>query len=139
MYSRRGQTQQPVKVMQEKRCPACNKALPVDYQGEKCSLCAIGLTPTKTSYIDLKQSSDLELLKPASGRILSGVFCPQCGAEFNVLDLKRLSCSICGEAFTPKKMAELIRIASSKPVHKFRTPVNSGAGSKNWPDDAPIW
>ena len=127
-------------VMSEKRCLDCGKALPADHASAKCSLCAIGLTPPKSYTLDIQKNEDHAMVTgTSSGRVLSGVFCPHCEAEFNLVDLKRLSCSICGAEYTPEKMADLMRVAEQESAPKAKDFRDTGLGEKTWPEDAPLW
>ena len=74
-----------------------------------------------------------------SGRRLSGVFCPECEAEFSLADLKQLNCSICGAKFTPERMANLIRRADFEKARGASESRETALGEKNWPEDAPLW
>lgn len=126
--------------MNEKRCIVCGKVLPAEHVSAKCSLCAIGLTPPKSISLNITRTDEHSpITDAAAGRTLSGVYCPKCEAEFNLADLKRSSCSLCGAVFTPEKMSELIRFSDLDRAQKPKDSRESGLGDKSWPEDAPLW
>jgi hypothetical protein len=126
--------------METKQCAMCGKELPASYEADRCSLCAIGLTPTQPQPLDFRETAarDTETNGREGGQ-LSGVHCPECSAEFSITDLKRLSCDICGAQFTPDRMANIIRYAEAE-RQSGETPIRDlNIEIPKWPDDAPLW
>lgn len=127
--------------MGTKHCTVCGKELPADYSSTKCTLCAIGLTPTDPLAGDFSASEFEDAgRRPRDGRELSGVHCPECAAEFSLADIKRLRCDICGAEFTSDRMASIIHFAESQQQDSAE-PLTGVPDTehKRWPDDAPLW
>ena len=125
--------------MEVKRCSECGREMPADHEPDLCSLCAIGLTPTQSPPAGAQPEEGHRRVIP-EGRMLSGVDCPTCHAQFSLADIKHLSCAICGERFTAERMALLLRQAEAKLARIAGvTFKDTGLGRQDWPEDAPIW
>jgi len=116
-----------------RRCIQCDKPLPADYLGDRCSLCAIGLFPTPAA----DDSFEVQARHVVEGRRLSGTHCPSCHAELTMGDLGLRSCAICGAHFTPEK-TELLLQAAQLPATLNTQFRDTTLGDKVWPDDAPL-
>jgi len=126
--------------METKHCTICGKELPVSYESDRCSLCAIGLTPTQPQPHEARDSAAGEEGSfGREGNQLSGVHCPECSAEFSIMDLKRLSCDICGAQFTPDRMANIIRYAEAERQTGESPILDPNFEETKWPEDAPLW
>lgn len=120
-----------------RRCIQCNKTLPADYAGEKCSLCAIGLIPSPG---EKDPGPEFQYQHVVEGRQLSGVQCPSCNAELTLADLGYRGCAICGTRFSVERAEMLMREARMKSAHfSLVTHYNETTlGDRAWPEDAPL-
>ena len=120
-----------VEMNNPRQCSSCKKVLPLGAQGDKCSLCAIGLRPASESGVSRESGRDH---RKVQSRVLSGKACPHCEAELTLLDVSMGNCSICNGFFSTEGLRD---------YHGEREAVQDMAGankhSRIWPDDAPIW
>ena len=112
-----------------RQCSSCKKVLPIGAQGEKCSLCAIGLRPASESGNAARNPRQVQ------SRVLSGKACPHCEAELTLLDVSMGNCSICNGFFNN----EGLRDHSSEREVMAELAGSNPKGNRVWPDDAPIW
>jgi hypothetical protein len=119
--------------MEVRCCIKCEKPLPADFAGDRCSLCAIGLLPSPAA----EESFEPQANHAIEGRQLSGAHCPSCHAELTLGDLGFRSCAICGARFTAEK-AEMLMRATRVPMRLKTTIIETTIGDKTWPEDAPL-
>ena len=119
--------------MQMRKCIQCEKPLPADCVGDKCSLCAIGLVPTTPLSDEL---SSYQSPIQVEGRQLSGVECPNCQAELTVADLGHRSCAICGVRFSVER-ADMLR-RGQRVAQLPQGIIETTLGDTRWPEDAPL-
>jgi len=124
--------------MKAKVCRQCKKVLPPGYASDLCSLCAVGFVPLQPANEHEPQPDHIIV----EGRVLSGVNCPACGAEFTRADFSRRSCSLCGAFYTTERLQQLSLAAKQQSEFLSQQPINApedASAVKSWPDDAPLW
>jgi hypothetical protein len=122
--------------MEHKRCRECGKSLAPDQWDDLCDLCTIGLVPasTATAFSDSFEAQHIIV----EGRTLSGVCCPNCGAEFTQADLTEHRCAICGTEFAADHADQLISKAEVGGLSAADNAAGSLLGKEGQvPKDAP--
>jgi hypothetical protein len=125
-------------AIDERRCVKCNKVLAAEQEGDLCSLCAIGLIPAEEPSTDIGEEIEQQHIV-VEGRALSGVHCPECGAELSGADLNQYSCAICGAVLTPERVNRLIHRADAKTPRIVGSQTGSPSTRSSLPKDAPLW